>query len=116
VTAGGALGPTGSFSVWGSALYGQVGELDGGDLTQSGCDEGLCARVPRLVAVGNGGVVTFAFTWYATIVVTTDGSVWAFGRNLAGELGHSPAGDGTCAVNGQGPVPCNPVPVRAQLP
>lgn len=98
-----ALTASGDVFCWGRATDGEVGALDAG-----ACEAGRCARLPtpiafpanvkvRQVSVGDG----FA------LALGTDGTVYAWGSNAYGRLGHPPgtSGDAPCAAGW-----CNPVP------
>jgi alpha-tubulin suppressor-like RCC1 family protein len=90
-----AVVKAGTVFCWGSNLFGETG-TDPSTTTVS---------TPTEVA-GLKDVVEVRAGTYSTCVRRQDGSVWCWGQNQAGQLGHAPsAGDQTC-----GSAPCNPVP------
>ncbi len=90
-----AVVQAGTVFCWGSNLFGETGS-----------DPSTPALSTPTEVAGLTDVVEVRAGTYSTCARKRDGSVWCWGQNQAGQLGHAPtAGDQTC-----GSAPCNPVP------
>jgi alpha-tubulin suppressor-like RCC1 family protein len=94
---------------WGSNLTGELGTSD----TRETCADGSCSRRPRPVA-GDQRFAAVSAGFDHTCGVTTDGTVYCWGSNDAGQLGVR-RGTGHCGL-GRSAVPCSPTPVRVIEP
>jgi alpha-tubulin suppressor-like RCC1 family protein len=83
---------------WGNNTYGQIAP-PAGDMT---CGTQKCRPSPLEIPITD--VVELALAMNSTCARKADGTVWCWGRNTSGQLGHS-GGDSTCGAD-----PCNPVP------
>lgn len=82
-----ALEKNGTVRAWGNNDYGQLGG-----------DNGIGACVPVQIPGPGGkgcleGVKAVMAGEYHTVVLKTDGTVWAWGRNISGQLGNDTATD-----------------------
>jgi alpha-tubulin suppressor-like RCC1 family protein len=93
-----ALRDDGTVWAWGRGTEGQLGAVP-----NAVCDLLACARTPVQVP-GLTGVTALAAGEYHSLAVRGDGSVWAWGTNVDGELG-----DGTIAPYYIG-CGCRPTP------
>jgi alpha-tubulin suppressor-like RCC1 family protein len=115
---------------WGSNQMGALGTApSASDLS---CGQEHCNKVPQKVLAGAAMVDT---GWQFACATKTDGSVWCWGRNTFGQIGHAPGtgGDVICddanvfvqdpgesqialADGGTTGVYCNPTPSQVALP
>ncbi len=90
-----ALVHAGTVFCWGNNLFGETGS-----------NPSIPALSTPTEVAGLQDVAEVRAGTYSTCARKQDGSVWCWGRDQAGELGHAPSvGDPTC-----GSAPCNPVP------
>ncbi|MEW6684312.1 MAG: hypothetical protein AB1451_15555 [Nitrospirota bacterium] len=79
-----AIKEDGTLWAWGDNFYGQVGSGQSGDGAQQ-------ATPTRLIVTDQSGAdisfETVAAGTFHTLAIATDGSLWAWGRNEAGQLG-----------------------------
>ncbi|MCU0676154.1 MAG: hypothetical protein MUE69_25590 [Myxococcota bacterium] len=81
-----ALRDDGSVWTWGSNGDGQLGYATASDCGSAGTS--ACSRTPTAVpGITNAIAVQAGFTH--TLVLRDDGTVWTFGNNGSGQLGHS---------------------------
>ncbi len=80
-----ALTTSGSVYCWGSNEYGQLG--DGNSSHGTTCSGVDCSRVP--VAVALHDVVQIDANSYFTCALRSNGTVWCWGQNHAGQLGNN---------------------------
>ena len=106
-----ANGIDGGVSCWGPAVDLDLGEA-GATATAATCLGTPCASVP-VPLTGLSNVVSISVGGTSGIALRDDGSVWAWGSNLWGMLGHTPgpaAGDVDCSMLGS--TYCNGTPSR----
>ena len=105
-----ATGTDAGVSCWGAAVDLALGEA-GAALAQP-CTGVPCVAFPVPIA-GLSDVVTVAAGGVTGIALRRDGTLWAWGGNLSGTLGHPPgpdAGDVPCDYSGS--MFCNATPSR----
>jgi alpha-tubulin suppressor-like RCC1 family protein len=104
----------GTVLCWGLNQFGGIGDgTISGDKCSYGSLNYFCRTAPTPVVGLNGVTHIDAGTWHSC-AITSDGSLWCWGRNDLGQLGHS-SGDATCTD----PQPatsfaCNPTPTRVE--
>jgi len=95
-----ALSSTGTISCWGEGFgYGILG-------TNADASATATCQPPTLIP-GLGDVVRFATGYEHSCAVKTDDTVWCWGDNQGGQLGHDPTTDPSCSVG-----KCNPTPSK----
>jgi alpha-tubulin suppressor-like RCC1 family protein len=108
----------GAVYCWGDNALGELGDgsLAGTAACTSSGTNHPCRPAPAVVStVAN--VVQVSIGLEQSCAVEKDGSVWCWGLNTSGELGHSSTGDMTCTdVDAATTVPCNPTPAKVALP
>ena len=105
-----AIDGTANVYAWGWSSNGATGT--GNDDTAVACGIGMCTPKPRLVPALEG-TVQLASTRAGGIARKRDGTIWVWGINDLGQLGHAPRdGDATCR---DGPCRTTPAPL-AGLP
>jgi alpha-tubulin suppressor-like RCC1 family protein len=81
---------------WGSTNYGQFGN---NNVVPDDCDPGpdviLCANTP-LPITSLSNLIAVAAGELHTVGLTSDGSVWAWGDDTAGQLGNGPSAPNEC--------------------
>jgi alpha-tubulin suppressor-like RCC1 family protein len=99
----------GAVFCWGDNTYGELGS---GKI-------GTRSAKPVPVTGMGGGVIDISASAYGyhTCAVKTDGTVWCWGQNTRGALGHDKALDDACAVPGQAgvTVACNVTPTQVKV-
>jgi alpha-tubulin suppressor-like RCC1 family protein len=102
-----AVVKAGTVFCWGSNLFGETGS----DPSTQTCGSSPCIAAPTEVA-GLQDVVEVRAGYYSACARKQDGTVWCWGQNQAGQLGHAPSsgGDQTCQS-----APCNFVPTKVGL-
>jgi alpha-tubulin suppressor-like RCC1 family protein len=110
---------------WGSNEFGQLGTLDAGETcTFINGDASIpvpCGTVPRRIEQLPSAIAVAAGTKSAC-AVAADRSVWCWGWNQGGVLGHSPANDLPCEDRAElfpdggelPPVPCKATPQEVE--
>jgi alpha-tubulin suppressor-like RCC1 family protein len=81
----------GTVWTWGSTALG-VGYLD----SNSVCPSGICVHPVQIT--GLSGVTAIAAKWDFALALKSDGTVWAWGENNAGQLGNGTYGYGLTPV------------------
>lgn len=93
-----ALRANGTVWVWGTN-----GGSFGNGSYGTGCDQSPvgagCRALTPVQVPGLTGVVSISATWNATFAVKSDGTVWAWGHNGAGQLGIGTFGGPACDTN-----------------
>jgi alpha-tubulin suppressor-like RCC1 family protein len=89
-----ALRSDGTVWAWGSNSSGQLGTGSGTTHDVFGPDSATPVQVPGL-----SGMVAIAAGHFNSLALAGDGSVWAWGSNLSGELGQPACVSGLCPFN-----------------
>ncbi|XXY17664.1 MopE-related protein [Sorangium sp. So ce216] len=76
-----ALDTSGVIWVWGASSYGQIGNGS----------SGINQVTPTSVSLP-GGAAAISAGWHHSLAVSTDGSVWSWGRNNYGQIGNGTSG------------------------
>jgi alpha-tubulin suppressor-like RCC1 family protein len=102
---------------WGSNDFGVLGVApSSADQT---CGAHHCNKTPQQIT-GLTDVASIAAGTQVACAAKKNGSVWCWGKNQYGELGHAPgtAGDVSCADGSDGgaTVSCNPTPAQVSFP
>jgi alpha-tubulin suppressor-like RCC1 family protein len=116
-----ALDSMGTVWGWGSSSRGALGN---GSIAGPNCDNdgSPCVAQPTVIMppFGNAPVIQISAGDEFGLALESDGTVWAWGANVDGRLGHAPgAGDAGDLMNCGAPVKdeiCNPVPSRVVFP
>jgi len=118
VSAGGetscAVLANGTLSCWGGNQYGSAGVGATGNDVCTADGQHVACRVKPVPVEGLTDVAHVSAGRQFVCAIKRDNSVWCWGRNDTGVLGHDPggAGDGTCTENldGGASAPCNATP------
>jgi alpha-tubulin suppressor-like RCC1 family protein len=94
-----AVVQAGTVFCWGSNLFGETGN-----------DPSTPSVSTPAEVVGLQNVVEVRAGYFSTCARERDGSVWCWGQNADGQLGHSPSSDTMC-----GSAPCSSVPQKVAL-
>ncbi len=96
----------GTVRAWGANAFGQLGATSGATVCGKGPAATPCRTVP--VVVGRlRHVVAVAAGIHFSLALLSNGTVWAWGENQFGQLGHGETlGPSTCDG-----MPCSPTPV-----
>ena len=111
-----ALRVDGTVWCWGSNQFGELGSAPTG--ADGGCGPGNeCAPTPQKVPGITGAVEVTVGTEFAC-ALNTDGTLWCWGKNDQGQLGHAPSADSACANGGDAgtTTPCAPTPTQVPFP
>ncbi len=108
-----ATDTVGDVWIWGENRYGTLGD---GTTGGSACQNGrlACVLTPKKNPA-LAGMVQISPGSSAVVARKNDGTVWAWGANTQGQLGHTPqtAGDiNLCSDD----LPCNPTPSKVTIP
>jgi alpha-tubulin suppressor-like RCC1 family protein len=111
-----ALKADGTVWAWGHNRYGQMGMAPSTQTCGSGSAADPCSTRPVQVG-GLGGVVAVAAGAWHNLALRGDGTVWAWGRNNDGQLGHtSSSTNGGCRTEGGSSEPCSVSPIQVRGP
>ena len=114
-----ALKVDGSIWCWGSNDMGELGAAP--SVADLGCGAAHCNPTPQQIPTIDDAT-EIALGIELGCAIRADRSVWCWGQNDFGQLGHMPgtSGDGTCSSaepdGGALASPCNPLPQRISLP
>jgi alpha-tubulin suppressor-like RCC1 family protein len=104
------LDANGVAAAWGESRWGECGT--GHVVTDGNCTNGVgCLEIPTKLAVpGPWSQVVAAFS--QGVGLKSDGTVWTWGINDTGRLGHSPGTDGDllCQLGQTQSFACDPTP------
>jgi alpha-tubulin suppressor-like RCC1 family protein len=109
----------GGLWAWGDSTFGELGTPPP---TGESCDYGsqlavTCTGNPQQVLLPGGGPVRKIATGESfSLAETADGTVWAWGSNAAGQLGHISDAGAWCPGNGTVSGPCEWTPSKVPLP
>jgi alpha-tubulin suppressor-like RCC1 family protein len=111
------LDENGQVSCWGYNFWGTAG--DGTTNGPAACEGGQLYCQPKASHVlGLPKIVDLSSGLEISVALGVDGTVWAWGYNQDGRIGHEPgqadggANDVSCYVPGVGGGPCSPSPAR----
>jgi len=106
-----AVAENGDVWGWGRNNFGTVGD---GTIADDGCAQ-ACRWKPTKVRLATPTRLAIGAT--SVIALTASDSIWLWGNNSSGQLGHK-TGDAGDLLCGQGAAPehCSPVPTRLAWP
>lgn len=90
-----AIDDKGQVYSWGNDAYGQLGR---GQSNRHSCVKSADCRLDISAIAGINNAVMLAAGYNHNLVLTKDGSVWAFGANAQGQLGNNTAIDSSIPV------------------
>lgn len=90
-----AIDDKGQVYSWGNDTYGQLGR---GQANRHSCVKAADCRLDISAIAGIDNAVMLAAGYNHNLVLTKDGSVWAFGANAQGQLGNNTAIDSSIPV------------------
>lgn len=99
-----ALVQAGTVFCWGSNLFGETGS----DPSTGSCGGNACVTTPTEVGGLTGVVVEVRAGNYSTCARKNDGTVWCWGQNAVGQLGHPPTQSAQTCNN----APCDVNPTQ----
>jgi alpha-tubulin suppressor-like RCC1 family protein len=99
--------------IWGENRYGTLGD---GTTAGVACANGVlaCVTTPKKNA-SLTGMVQISPGASAVVARKADGTVWTWGANTQGQLGHAPKSAGDIALCNDD-LPCNPSPSKVTVP
>jgi len=105
---------------WGDNTLGELGPVPAKSAAacpNSGMSKTSCVALPVTIPLpGDTGVKLISAALGFSLAVTSDGTVWAWGANDEGQLGHVSKTGAPCPTANRDSPPCDPTPMRVVIP